>query len=75
MNSLQRTKAIIYLKEVLNQNRNLAANSVSLEYKKDSPQDFRVRIRVQDGDKNTIRVAAQKYSLEVKEENNELIIS
>lgn len=75
---MERTEAVSYLKEILSLCAGMSPNSVSFEQSKraDNSASYRVHIKgtMHNSDKETVKTIAQKHSLAVQEEKDEVII-
>ena len=74
---MDRTEAVTYLKELLNVCKGMSPEVVSFERCKNSDSiTYRVHIKgaIHESDKQMVRDIAKKYSLAVKEKNDEVVV-
>lgn len=76
MPNMNRHEAVTYLKDLLNVCNEMSPDAVSFENLQNDTSGYRLRIRgtIQECDKQKVRDIAKKHSLEVKENQNEVIV-
>jgi hypothetical protein len=75
---MERTEAMSYLKEILSTCSEMSPNSVSFEQtgngEKSSIFKLHIKGKMQDTDKEKVKNIAEKHSLAVQEEHDEVVV-